>query len=276
MNVGFVGLGDQGLPMAQMILASGYPLTVWARRAASVESFAGTDAVVAETLVELGCRSDLVGVCVGGDDDVREVVLGDAGLAAEMAPGSIVLIHSTVAPETVVDVAAALAPRGIAVLDAPVSGSGHGARNKTLTVMVGGDAEVFQRAQSVFATYGEGFLLGPLGAGQQMKLLNNAIFIANLQAVYAGVEVARRLGMDGDAVEAILSRSSARSYSITSMQNFRKLDSLAGRRAVLEKDLRHFEELVEGRADASTFSDAGRRLFAWFEHLDDDRRHPGA
>lgn len=112
MRVGFIGLGSQGAPMARRIVAAGYPLTLWARRAASLEPFADTTAKVVETPSELAAVSDLVSICVVGDDDVRQVLDGDNGIFAGLAPGGIIAIHSTVHPDTCCDLAKSAADRG--------------------------------------------------------------------------------------------------------------------------------------------------------------------
>jgi len=187
MRVGFVGLGDQGGPIARRIIDAGYPVTLYARRAATLEPFADSDAKIAGTLLELGAASDVLGVCVMDDAGVEEVLTGDAGALAGMEAGGVVIIHSTVHPDTCRRMEAAAADRGVAVLDAPVSGGGAVAAAGNVTVMVGGDEATFERCRPVFETYA-GLLrhLGPLGSGQLAKLLNNLLFIAN---VCNGIEV---------------------------------------------------------------------------------------
>jgi len=184
MEVGFVGLGMQGAPIAQRIIDAGYPTTLWARRPATLEPFAGTGARLVDTLAELGAHCDLIGVCVFADGDVEEVVAGADGLLSAMRPGSTLAIHSTVHPGTCLALERQAEPRGIVVLDAPVSGSAAAAREGRLLVMVGGDANAVARARPVFETFGDPVLhVGPTGTGQLVKLINNVVLSANFSVV---------------------------------------------------------------------------------------------
>jgi 3-hydroxyisobutyrate dehydrogenase len=267
-DVGFIGLGNQGLPMAQMIERAGWPLTVWARRPEGTAAFADTTARRVASLRELAAVSDVVGVCVRNDDDVREVVLGPHGLGAGLRPDSILLVHSTVLPETCVEVSEALAPRGVSVLDAPVSGSGFGALHGTLTVMVGGDRAAFERVEPIFESYGAGFWLGPLGSGQTMKLLNNALFMANLLMAYEAADAANALGLDAHVAEQVIARSSGASYAIGAAARFRELDSLARPRETLAKDLRNFVELSSRHRAGHRFGELGDAVLDHLAALD--------
>ncbi|HKV19199.1 MAG TPA: NAD(P)-dependent oxidoreductase, partial [Mycobacterium sp.] len=172
MRVGFIGLGSQGAPMARRIVEGGYDLTLWARRPATLEPFSGTAAKVAQSPAELAAVSDLVCICVVGDDDVREVLHGESGLLAGLAAGGIVAIHSTVHPDTCRKIADTAAAQGVSVIDAPVSGGAPAAEEGTLLVMVGGDEDIAERCRPVFATYADPIVhLGPLGSGQVTKML---------------------------------------------------------------------------------------------------------
>ena len=215
MRVGFVGLGDQGGPIARRIIDAGYPVTLYARRAATLEPFADSDAKIAGTLLELGAASDLLGVCVMDDAGVEEVLTGDAGALAGMEAGGVVIIHSTVHPDTCRRMEAAAADRGVAVLDAPVSGGGAVAAAGNVTVMVGGDEATFERCRPVFETYA-GLLrhLGPLGSGQLAKLLNNLVFIANVCNGIEVFDVGEQLGIDRGALAEILGHSSGASFGL--------------------------------------------------------------
>src|ERR1700756_2314291 len=126
-RVGFIGLGSQGGPMARRIVDGGYETTLWARRPATLEPFADTPAKIAESLAELAAASDLVCLCVVGDDDIDEITRGEQGLLASMKPGSVIAVHSTVHPNTCHDLAKNADTRGISVIDAPVSGGGPAA-----------------------------------------------------------------------------------------------------------------------------------------------------
>src|SRR5246500_766347 len=170
MHVGFIGLGSQGGPMAERIVEAGFPTTLWARRPASLEPYADTAAKTAGSPAELAAASDLVCLCVVGDDDVREVLYGQTGVLAGLAADGIVAIHSTVHPDTCREVAESAAKHGISVIDAPVSGGSPAAEAGTLLVMAGGDEDAVERCRPVFATYADPIVyLGPLGSGQVAK-----------------------------------------------------------------------------------------------------------
>ena len=245
MRVGFVGLGSQGAPMAQMIHRGGYELTLWARRAASLEPFAETPARTADSLHALGETSDIVGVCVLNDADVEEVTLGPDGLLGGLRAGSILAIHSTVHPDTCRRLGEEAAKTGVAVLDAPVSGSGESAYANELTVMVGGDAEVFERARPVFETYGDPIrLLGPLGAGQVCKLINNMCFIAHLRIAGGTLAMGRELGVEQGPLVDILQASSAESFAIDALVRRIPPESIDHVIGLFDKDLSLMTEVA--------------------------------
>ena len=136
-SIGFVGLGDMGGPIAHRIAAAGFPLAVWSRGVHSLKELGAQPYVAVNSLQELGNRCDIVAICVFGDADVRDVVLGPDGLLAAMSRDSVLVIHSTVSVALCWEIAVAGAERGVHVLDAPVSGARAGAVNGTLTIMVG-------------------------------------------------------------------------------------------------------------------------------------------
>src|SRR4051794_8114267 len=152
-RVGFVGLGSQGGPMARRIVEAGYPTTLWARRPASLEPFADTAAATAASPAELGAASDVLGVCVVDDAGVDEVLRGPDGALAAMADGAVVIVHSTVHPETCVRLQDDF-PH-LRLVDAPVSGGGQKAADGELLVMVGGPTDVVERCRPVLETFGD-------------------------------------------------------------------------------------------------------------------------
>jgi 3-hydroxyisobutyrate dehydrogenase-like beta-hydroxyacid dehydrogenase len=211
LRVGFVGLGDQGSPMARHVLERGWPLSFFARRPEVVERFEALGGTFVPSLPELGASADLVSVVVVDDAQVRDVVLGD-GLLAAMAPGSILAIHSTVHPDTCRDLARTADARGVAVLDAPVSGGRRRGETADLTVMVGGDATAFERARPVFEAYGSMVRrLGPVGAGQLAKLINNYCYTAHLGTTADELQLIEALGLDLDATCEVLATGSGTS-----------------------------------------------------------------
>ena len=251
MRVGFIGLGSQGGPMARRIVEGGFDLTLWARRAASVEPYADTAARVAATPAELAAACDLVCLCVVGDDDVREVLTGDAGVLAGLEPGGIVAIHSTIHPDTCRELAESAAAQGVTLIAAPVSGGAPAVEQGTLMVMVGGQDDVVEKVRPVFATYSDAIVhLGGLGSGQVAKILNNLLFSANLGAAMSTLELGDALGIPRDRLCEVLHRGSATSKAVGSITMFggtlEGLAPIAG--ALLQKDVRHAASLA---ADAS-------------------------
>ncbi|MGU3650160.1 NAD(P)-dependent oxidoreductase [Mycolicibacterium sp. A43C] len=252
MRVGFIGLGSQGGPMARRIVDSGYALTLWARRPASVEPYADTAAKVVSTPAELGAASDLVCLCVVGDDDVRELITGNDGVLAGMADGGIIAIHSTIHPETCREVSELAAVKGVSVIDAPVSGGGPAVQEGTLLVMVGGEEADVEKVRPVFATYADPIVhLGPLGSGQVAKILNNLLFTANLGAAMSTLELGEALGVPRERLCQVITRGSAASKALNSIVasggSLDRLAPIAG--ALLQKDCRHAGTLA-GHASA--------------------------
>lgn len=215
LRAGFVGLGDMGEPMARHIIEAGISTTLWARRAASLEPFEGLSYQRARDLTDLGRSSDVVGVCVFGDADVRQVILADDGILAGMSPGGVIIIHATITVETAVEIERLAAEKGVGVLDAPVSGSRSRSLTGALAVMVGGDEAVFEKAMPVLRTYGNAIArLGPIGSGQKMKVLNNVLGFCNLRMAHLAIETGVRMGLDREAVMAMLRASSGQSFNL--------------------------------------------------------------
>ena len=248
MRVGFIGLGSQGAPMARRIVDGGYDLTLWARRPATLEPFADTAAKTADSPAELAAASDLVCICVVGDDDVREVLTGDTGVLAGLKSGGVVAIHSTVHPDTCRELAESAAKQGVSIIDAPVSGGGPAADEGTLLVMVGGDDEILERCRPVFATYADPIVhLGPVGSGQVTKILNNVLFTANLGSAISTLELGESLGIERNRLCDVLNNGSATSKALGSISVFGgTLDGLAPiAGALLQKDVRHAASLAD-------------------------------
>lgn len=265
MRVGFIGLGSQGGPMARRIVEGGFDLTLWARRAASVEPYSDTAAKVAATPAELGAASDLVCLCVVGDEDVRQVLHGAEGVLAGLQPGGIVAIHSTIHPDTCRELAEAAAQQGVTVIDAPVSGGAPAVEEGTLMVMVGGADDVVEKVRPVFATYSDAIVhLGALGAGQVAKILNNLQFTANLGSALSTLELGDALGLERQRLCEVLNRGSATSKAISSITMFggtvEGLAPIAG--GLLQKDVRHAASLAAeaGASEGTVFTVADTAL----------------
>ncbi|QFG02221.1 NAD(P)-dependent oxidoreductase [Tepidiforma bonchosmolovskayae] len=214
-RVGFVGLGIMGGPMAANLLAAGYELTVWNRTAAKTEPLAAAGARVAGSPAEVAAASEVTFTCVTASADVEAVVLGPGGVIEGATPGSIVVDCSTIAPATARKVHARLAERGVAMLDAPVSGGDVGAKAGTLAIMVGGDAETFERALPVLRAIGKTIVhVGPPGAGQVVKLCNQVAGGLNLLAMAEAISLCRRSGVDPAKMLEVVSAGAAGSWML--------------------------------------------------------------
>ncbi|OBI80121.1 NAD(P)-dependent oxidoreductase [Mycobacterium asiaticum] len=251
MRVGFIGLGSQGGPMARRIIDAGFPTTLWARRTGTLEPFAGTTAEPADSPAELAAASDLVCVCVTGDADVGEVLVG-GGVLSAMPPDGVVAVHSTVHPDTCRELAQQAGRHGVSIIDAPVSGGGPAAEQGRLLVMAGGDADVLRRCRPVFESFSDAIIhLGELGSGQTAKLLNNLLFTANLGTAAAVLALAPDLGVAPERLAAVVSRSSGNSFALNSIGKTGGLERLAGLAGtLLRKDVRLLADLAE-QASAS-------------------------
>jgi 3-hydroxyisobutyrate dehydrogenase len=210
--VGFVGVGSQGAPMARRIIDAGFSTTLWARREQALTDYQDTPAATVRTRRELGEASDVLCVCVVNDADVRSVLLSPEGALAGMAPGGIVVIHSTTHPDTCRQLQADFPD--LRFLDAPVSGGGARAEAGTLLVMVGGPADVLDQCRPVLETFANPLVhLGRLGVAQEAKLLNNALFTAQLGLAAEVFAIGRERGLDLEGLSAVLRDGSGRSYA---------------------------------------------------------------
>jgi 3-hydroxyisobutyrate dehydrogenase len=253
-TVGFIGLGSQGGPMAERIAAAGYPLTVWARRPEALEPFVTAGAVAAASVSDLGAACDVVAVCVV--DDAGVMAICDALIPA-MRCGSLLVIHSTILPESCEALAARCADRGIRFLDAPVSGGGPGAAAGTLTVMCGGDADAFERARPLFESFGKTLvLLGPVGAGQRAKIVNNALMAANMGLAHAALDAGAALGIDRKALAELIKASSGRSFGAEVYMRLPNPRAFAVGAPLLVKDVRLLKTVLPDHVGAETLREA--------------------
>ncbi|PAJ71842.1 oxidoreductase [Pseudoalteromonas sp. NBT06-2] len=215
-KVAFIGLGVMGYPMAGHLKNAGYDVTVFNRTEEKaqkwVKQFGG---VMASTPSEAANSADLVFVCVGNDDDLREVTLETTGVLASMSQGSILVDHTTTSAEVAREVAQVAQSKDIAFLDAPVSGGQAGAENGVLTVMAGGDQTIFDKAQPVMDCYSQfSQLLGPAGAGQLTKMVNQICIAGLVQGLAEGLHFARSAGLDGEKVIETISKGAAGSWQM--------------------------------------------------------------
>jgi 3-hydroxyisobutyrate dehydrogenase len=239
---GFIGLGSQGGPMARRMIDAGYPVMLWARRPESLAPYTDSSAEIVGDIATLGRRADHVGVCVVDDAGVQQIC---ELLIPVMKRGSRIAIHSTVHPQLCVALAERAAERGIALIDAPVSGGGGGAAAGTLTVMVGGDANAVEAARPVFETFA-GLLvhLGGVGAGQMAKLVNNAMMAANLAVAHHGLAAGAALGLNRSALIELVKASSGRSFGFEVYARLPSPSAFSHGAKLLAKDLRLLGEAL--------------------------------
>ncbi len=205
-RIGFIGLGIMGKPMAQNLLKAGYPLTVVERASAGTQELIAAGASVRPTPCAVAEASDVVITMLPDSPQVEEVILGPDGVLEGLRPGGLVIDMSTVLPGTARRVAAAARERGVDALDAPVSGGEVGARNATLSIMVGGPAAAFERARPIFEKLGRNIVhVGEAGAGQVAKAANQIVVAVTIEAVSEALVLAAKAGADPARVrEALL------------------------------------------------------------------------
>ncbi len=207
MRLGFVGLGAMGRPMALHLQRAGHELAVWARRP---DSTLGLPARVCATPAELGRCCEVVFTMLTSSADVEGVVLGLDGLGEGMAPGTVLVDCSTIAPDAARRIAGKLGEKGIDMLDAPVSGGEQGAIDATLAIMVGGEAAVLERVRPLLDCLGQRIVhIGPNGAGQVAKACNQMIMVAAIQALAEAMRLASASGVDRGLVKNALAGGSA-------------------------------------------------------------------
>ncbi len=214
--VAFLGLGVMGGPMAGHLAKAGYPVTVYNRTASKAEAWAaehgGQHAATPAAAVQ---GAVIAFSCVGNDDDLRSITLGDDGAFAAMAADAIFVDNTTASADVARELAAAAGERGFHFLDAPVSGGQAGAENGQLTVMVGGDQAAFDRAQPAIDSYAKAVtLMGPSGAGQLTKMVNQICIAGLVQALGEGMNFAVRAGLDADLVLDVIGKGAAQSWQM--------------------------------------------------------------
>ncbi|MCE1235143.1 MAG: NAD(P)-dependent oxidoreductase [Hyphomicrobiales bacterium] len=216
-KVAFLGLGVMGGPMARhLAVKGGHAVTVYNRTLARAEAWvAANGGRLALTPAEAAAGSDLVFACVGNDDDLRAVTLGPDGAFAGMKPGAIFVDHTTASAGVARELARIAAECGLAFLDAPVSGGQAGAENGVLTVMVGGEAEAFATAEPVMAAFARAVtLMGPAGAGQLAKMVNQICIAGLVQGLAEGIHFAHKAGLDVEKLIATISKGAAQSWQM--------------------------------------------------------------
>jgi 2-hydroxy-3-oxopropionate reductase len=205
MNLGFIGLGAMGRLMALHLIKHGHRMGVYARRSDSAAPLVAAGATRYNTPAALGAQCEVVFTMVTHSHDVEQVVLGADGLIHGMAPGSVLVDMETISPSVARHVAAALAKKGVEMLDAPVSGGPTGAEQATLAIMAGGKPEVFERIKPLFACMGKTIVrVGDQGAGQITKACNQLLLLVTAQGAAEALALAKRCGVDPAVVREVL------------------------------------------------------------------------
>lgn len=215
-DVAFLGLGVMGLPMAGHLARAGHRTTVYNRSAAKAAAWAAEyGGRTAATPREAAQGAQIVFACVGNDDDLRSVVLGEHGAFAGMPPGAIFVDHTTASAEVARELGAEAERRGLKFIDAPVSGGNLGAINGALTVMCGGDAQAFEAIKPVAMAFAKAVtLLGPNGAGQLAKMVNQIAIAGLVQGLAEAIAFGERAGLDMKAVLGVIGKGAAQSWQM--------------------------------------------------------------
>jgi 3-hydroxyisobutyrate dehydrogenase len=215
-KLAFIGLGVMGYPMAGHLAEAGHDITVYNRTSATalrwVKQYGGK---MAKTPAQAAKGAELVFACVGNDDDVRSVTTAKDGIFQSIKKGAVFVDHTTASATLARELDAAAKKKGCQFLDAPVSGGQAGAENGVLTVMVGGQKSAFRKAKSTIQIYArETQLLGPAGAGQLTKMVNQICIAGLVQGLAEGMNFAQRAGLDGDQVLDVISKGAAQSWQM--------------------------------------------------------------
>jgi 3-hydroxyisobutyrate dehydrogenase-like beta-hydroxyacid dehydrogenase len=215
-SVAFIGLGVMGFPMAGHLVRAGHRVTVYNRTPAKAARWVAEHGAGSAPTPRLAARdADIVCACVGNDDDLRSVALGEQGAFAGMRDGAIFVDHTTASAAIARELSAAAGARGLHFVDAPVSGGNLGATNGTLTVMCGGDSAAFEAARPVISAYARAVtLLGPSGAGQLTKMVNQIAIAGLLQGLSEAIAFGERAGLDMKAVLGVIGKGAAQSWQM--------------------------------------------------------------
>jgi len=218
MKIGFIGLGIMGRPMALNLVKAGFSLTVFNRTGSKTEPLAAAGAAVADSPAEVARASDVVITIVSDTPDVESVLFGSDGLFHGAGSGKVLIDMSTISPEATIDFAGRLAEKECEMLDAPVSGGEKGAIEATLSIMVGGKREVFERCLPLFNAMGKTIAYtGQSGNGQKTKLVNQIICATNIVSMVEGLRFARLAGLDIETTLKLVSSGAAASWMLSNL-----------------------------------------------------------
>ncbi len=217
-NIGWIGTGIMGKSMCRHLIDAGYSASVYTRTKDKAEELIAAGARWCESPKGVAERSDCIFTIVGYPKDVREVILGDDGVLAGSRPGSIIVDMTTSEPALAEEIAAAAAQKGVAALDAPVSGGDLGARNGTLAIMCGGDSETYEKVLPLLQCMGERIsLLGGAGRGQHTKMCNQILVASGIVGMVEALLYAQKAGLDAEQVIEIVGSGAAASWAINNL-----------------------------------------------------------
>lgn len=212
MKVGFIGLGQQGKYLAINLAEAGYDLMVYDVRREPLEEVARAGATIGDSPRAIGQHAEVIAICVLNDAQLEAVVFGPQGILTAAAPGTVLVIHSTVEPSTIAKIGEAAAALNIEVVDAPVSRGEAGAKSKTMSYMVGGSDEAVGRCLPLFRTSGQSITrTGPSGSGIRAKLAHQLIVCINMLAAYEGMRLGREAGLPSAILEKVVHEGAAQS-----------------------------------------------------------------
>ena len=248
MRIGFVGLGNMGSQIAGDLVAAGHETTLFDLDSAALEAFAGSGARLAASVAEVAAASEIVGICVVDDQQVRDVVSGAGGLLESgLEPGSIVMVHSTVHPSTVEELAALASAAGVDLIDVCVSAGPMGKGRLDRVAIVGAGADTYRRCADVLNEIGTPVLVGRPGAASQVKLLNNLLTTATVGTAEAALRIGEQAGIDRRVLQRVFLSGSAASAPLSMM--VRRTDRTTHRYRMLSKDF----ELAVSSLDSEDF-----------------------
>lgn len=216
-KIAFIGLGVMGSPMASHLVKAGYQLTVFNRTAEKATQWAAAHPghTAATSPAKAAAEADIVLLCVGKDEDVREVVCGEQGVLKTLRPGSLIIDHTTASANLAREMAERCSEQQVEFIDAPVSGGQQGAENGQLTIMAGGSERAFQRAEPIMQVFARAVtLMGPSGSGQLTKMVNQICIGGLVQALAEGLNFAKQAGLDQQKVIDVISLGAAGSWQM--------------------------------------------------------------
>lgn len=265
-------MGIMGSGMAANLLKGGHDVVVWNRTVSRTEPLAELGATVGENPADVAAQSDIIFTCVGGTADVEAVILGENGIIHGISADNLVVDHSTISPQATREMGAALAEKGAHMLDAPISGGSEGAKNGTLSIMVGGTAEQFKRAHPYMALMGKTVThVGDLGAGQTVKLVNQILVVNTMQGIAEALTFAKAGGLDLEKTLAAVSGGAAASWALTN-RALQIVDDYWEPGFTIDWQTKDLRLVAEAAGQLDLTLPATEMILGYYEHLQSEGR----